>query len=317
MGLVTLGNAYEQAVAMAARHNDELVNVSNIGFSSLDEVWIGARPFPVSENAQQQICKRMEIPFPYLQSCKPDLQAENLNRRLYKENNEELFFRFDDQQLRAVFTPRYVPIDNVDLIEKLLTLFDWDTTVSLKMSGDMMSLSILDSHHMKVRDEEMHNGISINNSEIGRLGLIIKAFLFRLFCKNGAMITRGTSIMGAFRHISKKIMEKIPQVINENRVSQDWIERYMVTAMDRIVENPEELLPIINKKYELGPRQVEAVEWAWPHEKPLLVDANMFHVANTYTKAAQFEGLPTKEAYSLEKVGGNVFGLDPRMLKAA
>jgi hypothetical protein len=35
----------------------------------------------------------------------------------------------------------------------------------------------------------------------------------------------------------------------------------------------------------------------------------MFHVVNAYTRAAQFEGLPAKASYRLQKVGGAIWGM--------
>jgi hypothetical protein len=35
----------------------------------------------------------------------------------------------------------------------------------------------------------------------------------------------------------------------------------------------------------------------------------MFHVANAYTRAAQFEGLSAEANYRLQKVGGMVLGM--------
>jgi hypothetical protein len=35
----------------------------------------------------------------------------------------------------------------------------------------------------------------------------------------------------------------------------------------------------------------------------------MFHVANAYTRAAEFEGLSTEAGHRLQKVGGIVLGM--------
>ena len=45
--------------------------------------------------------------------------------------------------------------------------------------------------------------------------------------------------------------------------------------------------------------------WAWPQE----AGDTLFAVVNSYTRAAQFAGLPAESSYKLQKVGGNVLGM--------
>jgi hypothetical protein len=35
------------------------------------------------------------------------------------EKNEELFFRFDSDEVRAIFSPRYPPVDDFEVLERL------------------------------------------------------------------------------------------------------------------------------------------------------------------------------------------------------
>jgi hypothetical protein len=48
-----------------------------------------------------------------------------------------------------------------------------------------------------------------------------------------------------------------------------------------------------------------AVEWAWPQE----AGETMFHIVNTYTRAAAMEDLPAESSFKLQKVGGEVLGM--------
>ena len=52
----------------------------------------------------------------YLAKCPHDLQKENMNYWWDKEKNEELFFRFDGDEVRAMFTPKYKPVDNFEVL---------------------------------------------------------------------------------------------------------------------------------------------------------------------------------------------------------
>jgi hypothetical protein len=58
--------------------------------------------------AQQSIACRLGIPINYLKKCPPEMQAYSMNHWIKKEKNEELFFRFDAEEVRAIFTPKYI-----------------------------------------------------------------------------------------------------------------------------------------------------------------------------------------------------------------
>ena len=49
----------------------------------------------------------------------------------------------------------------------------------------------------------------------------------------------------------------------------------------------------------------EGVARAWPQE----AGDTMFHVFNTYTRAAAMDGLSAECSYRLQKVGGEVLGM--------
>jgi hypothetical protein len=60
-----------------------------------------------------------------------------------------------------------------------------------------------------------------------------------------------------------------------------------------------------NRQFGLNEDERKAVEWAWPQE----AGDTMFAVVNSYTRAAQFSGLPAESSYKLQRVGGNVLGM--------
>jgi hypothetical protein len=55
----------------------------------------------------------------------------------------------------------------------------------------------------------------------------------------------------------------------------------------------------------VGEQEKEAVAWAWPQE----AGESMFHVVNTYTRAAAMEGLPADSNFKSQRVGGEVLGM--------
>jgi hypothetical protein len=55
---------------------------------------------------QQSIAYRLGIPIYYLRKCPPGVQQLNLNHWIRLEKNGKLFFRFDGDEVKAIFTPR-------------------------------------------------------------------------------------------------------------------------------------------------------------------------------------------------------------------
>lgn len=76
-----------------------------------------------------------------------NVQALNLNYWITKEQSEDLFFRFDGEDVRAIFTPRYIPTDNISILEELVGLdYAPETPVHCSLDGEFMSLNIPDGN---------------------------------------------------------------------------------------------------------------------------------------------------------------------------
>ncbi len=110
----TLEKVYDRVDEMSANCVDNNVDVKEIEFDSLDLIRISGESHIVRPVAQRSISNRLGIPYQYLQKCPQEIQAENLNYWIEKEKNNQLFFRFDGEDIRAIFTPRYVPVDNFE-----------------------------------------------------------------------------------------------------------------------------------------------------------------------------------------------------------
>jgi len=71
------------------------------------------------------------------------------------------------------------------------------------------------------------------------------------------------------------------------------------------VADPLKTIESFNRQFMMKKDEKDAVAWAWPHE----AGDKMFHVMETYTRAAQFDGLPAESSYRLQRVGGNILGI--------
>jgi hypothetical protein len=75
--------------------------------------------------------------------------------------------------------------------------------------------------------------------------------------------------------------------------------------LESLVADPLTTIGNFNRQFALGEMEKSAVEWAWPQE----MGESMFHVVNTYTRAAAMEGLPAESSFRLQRVGGEVLGM--------
>ncbi len=304
-GLTTLKEVNDQVAEMSKDCNDHLIRVEDLYFDDLDTVVISGYRHPLRVLAQKSMAYRLAIPYEYLRRCPAGVQAYNLNYWLPQERNAELFFRFDGDHIRAIFTPKYQPVDNQEVLDKLAYLgYDPDTPVQCHLDQEFMSLSIPDGRTTyNINGDQLVPGISIANSEVGLSSLRIAAFFLRLACTNGLIVK--TQIAAAYRHVSRKILEKFPEVMNEvsSQASQQQ-EKFRLSLQSR-VDDPYETLQAFNRQFQLGKLEQDAVTWGYDSEP----GPTMFHLVNAYTRAAHYPDLPAAARYHLQQVGGNILAM--------
>jgi hypothetical protein len=303
--ITTLGKVFDRVDDLSRNCFDRFVEVPDISFENLDSVQIGGNTHPLKSIAQRSIAWRLGIPFHYLQKCPPEIQALNMNYWIEHEKNDQLFFRFDSRDVRAIFTPKYKPVDNFEICERLDSLgYGSETQVQCHLDKEFMSLSILDEKKsFEINGDKFRPGISISNSAVGLASLSITAFLLRLVCTNG-MVSK-TEISASYRHISTKILNEFPEVMDKVSYELGKQKNQIGLSMESKVDDPIKTIESFNRQFNLNQPQKEAVEWAWPQE----MGDTMNCVINTYTRAAQFKGLSAENSYQLQRVGGNILGM--------
>ena len=241
---------------------------------------------------QRSIAWRLGIPYNYLTKCPPEIQALNLNFWLEHEKNEELFFRFDGREVRAVFTPKYKPINQLDLVMELYAMgYRPETEVQCSLDDTFMSLSIMDGERtFDVNGDRFRPGVSISNSEVGLASLSVSAFILRLVCVNG--LVSKTELSASYRHVSTKILTEFPQTLEKVSVELGQQRRQLGISMESPVDDPLATIDSFNRQFQLGEKEREAVEWGWTKE----AGDTMFAVVNTYTRASQYDGLAAESS---------------------
>lgn len=303
--MTTLGNVFDLVHALSANCTDRLVAVDKISFDKLETVNIDGITHGMRPIAQRSIACRLGIPFQYLQKCPSQIQAVNMNHWIEKERNDHLFFRFDGEDVRAVFTPRYKPVDNIEILQKLDSLkYGPDTEVQCHLDAEFMLLNILNGHEsFSINGDRMRPGISISNSEVGLAALSISAFILRLVCTNG-LIAR-TRMDNSYRHVSTRILDRFSEVLDTVSLELENQRRQFRLSTQSEVKDPLSTIESFNRQFQLSERERKAVEWAWPQE----AGETMFHIVNAYTRAAQIDGLSAESGYRLQKVSGDILAM--------
>jgi hypothetical protein len=277
-----------------------------ITVDTLETMKIGDERYTLRTVAQRSIAWRLGIPFNYLQKCPPELQAEQMNHWIKHEKREQLFVRFDGQEeVRAVFSTRYRPMDNFEILARLDEMgYTPDTKVQCHHDAEFMLLSIPDGKRsFKINGDRMTPGISISNSEVGLASLSVSAYLLRIVCSNG-MVAK-TEISASYRHVSTKILIELPQVFERVADGLGKQKDRLKLSLESPVADPLATIERFNRQFALGEQEKEAVAWAWPQE----AGETMFNVVNTYTRAAAMEGLTAESSFRLQRVGGEVLGM--------
>lgn len=300
--LTTLGEVSDRVDAMNQSCHDALVDVPAISFESLETMKIGDERHTLRTVAQRSIAWRLGIPYNYLAKCPHELQAEQMNHWIKHEKREQLFIRFSGREVRAVFTVRYRPMDNFEILARLDEMgYGPDTQVQCHHDSEFMLLSIPDGKRsFKINGDKMTPGKSISNSEVGLASLSVSAFILRLVCTNG-MVAK-TAISASYRHVSTKILTELPQVFEKVADGLGKQKDRLKLSLESPVADPLATIERFNKQFALGEREKEAVAWARPQEH----GETMFHVVNTYTRAAAMEGLPAESSFRLQRVGGEI-----------
>ncbi len=303
--MTTLEKVCDRVANMARSHHDKMISVDDVSFNDLETICISGEPHRLRNMAQQSICYRLGIPINYLRKCPPDLQRNHLNYWMKNEKREKLFFRFDGNEIRSIFTPRYIPTDNKQILDRLLDLgYRPNTRVQCSLDDEFMLVSVPDEREtFRINGDRMTPGISVSNSEVGLAALSISAFILRLVCTNG-MVSK-TSFSASYRHVSDKLLSNLPGVLNSLRSGVGQQKERFAISLGTKVDNPEATIESFNRQFELRKEEKEAVDWALREE----LGFTMFAIVNVYTKSSQYELLSAESRFRLQKVGGAILGM--------
>ncbi len=306
----TLGNVIDKVHQMSADYFDQTVSVHEMEFDSLNQMWISGRKVEILPSAQRLLSNRLRVPYSYLSRCPPELQALNLNYWIEQERRqrETFFCRFDGDRLRAVFTERYRPLDNMEILSHLLKHgFNPSTPVQYAIDEDMFLVKIpeyarafgVNSGYGRL--DEIVPGVSFANSEVGLLAFSIEAFFYRLICTNG-LVAKTSSTVSRFKHISNRGLEHFPETLAGVIEDSIYKQEQFKLSRQSAVKDPDSSIETFSLRFGLSQTETEIVRKAYYLEP----GATMFHIINAFTRGAQDNGLDTHQTYRLESVAGKI-----------
>ena len=217
-GMYPLGRIWTTQTALAATYEDMPEQpLDQIEFGSVHAANISGRAVTFTPHAAGQMCTRLGVPYAFAAQCSPRIQQQIMAEFLEDEKKERdtLFFRLQAvntnfPQVRAVFTSRYTPLDNCEVIKRLRSLgYDDDTPVKPRIDGGMMSLTLMDMNGRTTLKKvgDVAPGVYVQNSEIGLSSLSLGMMVVKLICTNGAIMGLAKERQ-AYRHISRRVFDE-------------------------------------------------------------------------------------------------------------
>ena len=250
--LTKFGKVRETVEKQSKSYHDEIVPLKDVHFDSLKSVRIGDQQHPLRMHAGMGMCARLQVPFQYLSRCNAELQAINLNYWVEKQkaNSSDLFIRFDGDEVRAVFSKRYIPIDHIQILDELHSLgIESDADIQCYMDDKFMMLNIPSpsKKFALLKKDEVMPGTSVSNSEVGLASFSVAAFMLRLICTNG-MISKSHMAKTSYRHVSTKVLKQLPTILLDATSNLDLLTHSLKEAIKVKVEDPEEKIIELNEQ---------------------------------------------------------------------
>jgi hypothetical protein len=287
--------------------------VRDMSFESLERIDIAGQSYGVLPSAQRLLANRLRVPHSYLARCPQELQAQNLNYwiKLEGKQRETFFCRFAGNQLRAVFTKRYTVIDHMELLSQMVQHgFDPFAEVQYCLDESMMVVKVPEYDRAFgissgiSRSDEIIPGISFANSEVGVLSVCIEAYFYRLVCTNG-LIAKVVAASSRFKHISNKLLDNFQETLAHVIEDSKQRQAQFMLSTQMPVNDPMDTIAAFAKQFGLSQIETEVVRQSFYLDS----GETMFHVINSFSRAAQEPNLSTAEAFKLERTGGQILGL--------
>ena len=262
--------------------------------------------------ASGQLCARLGIPAPYFRKCPPDLQDAQANHWLEngpQKQDEAWLLRARDENLRAVLSDRYSPLDNATLLDELRMLLpdsyrvDW-----FGLQDESLHLRVVDPSRTRelLPDDALTVGIHLVNSEVGLRSVTVDAMVYRLVCTNGLIrLVKGKSLLRQRHlHVSHhRFIGALGEAIDNALKESEGFLNQLAATTQTPVPDISDVMEKIAEKWNLSDETQERAKLALRQENASQQES-LYGLVNAYTSAAQ--RLPDSGRYDLEVLAGNL-----------
>ncbi len=290
-----------------------------------------------TEIAHEQIAARLDIPRSYYNRLKTQdkpLLAQNVNKWLHAKP-EQRMVRTLDGKARAFLSDRYQRIDNFEIASAALPALPalMDTQARVESTQITESKLYIKAVMPKIEGEVrkgdvVQAGVVISNSEVGQGSVMIQPMIYRLVCKNGAILADSKfsarhvgGKMGGTEDIAhllsnealmaddRAIMLKVRDVIRasfDEAVFQQRISLMKDAARDKIEGDVVEAVQLLAKRHSLNDSESGGIL------RQLIEGADLtrYGLHNAVTRHAQ-DVVSYDRATELETLGGTILNLNP------
>ncbi len=251
-------------------------------------------------SAKQLISKRFRVPLGYIERCPGNLQARNLNNWLAYLGHTPLFCRFKDGRIRALLSTAYKPINNSEVMARMLAAYPPETRVELRLSNEMMLLHIPDQQQsFNIKGDNITPGLNFSNSEVGLAAYSCGISYQRLprsarFIADVAARTRHAKNNGLDNFMAiLKIARSHPLSRHKEKIDM---------SLRRKLRNPMVSIVSFGKHFRLPNCDIRSIQRCWEEERGY----TLWHVILAFARMARGEYLPVQKSYRLQMIGGRI-----------
>lgn len=275
--------------------------------------------YSTSPHALSQLCNKLGVPVRYIEKCiargYTDLAETNLNEWI-DDYGKDLFLRCYKDRVRGVLSNRYSVLDAPEIIDILgKTTRGLNMKVkSYFMNEERFHARIVQQDLMKVKGEDLHAGIQVDSSDVGRSTLKVNFFIFKQICTNGLAVTKGQGQLFNQRHITissddfqeqlsnalwllPELVADYEHIIQRCSLQHSLFKQDSKTTLDKAIEDFIQKLRFMTKLDESGAKKVLDL-------MKLRYDTSDWGIVNSITEVAQDYTLERR--IELETIAGNM-----------
>lgn len=269
----------------------------------------GDHDMPLSQLATGHLCGKLNVPSRYftrlVESKNNALAAENIN--CWLENDKRTFFlRGYAGLVRGVLSGSYSVYDAPEILTTLAEVFDPETFVMKGsfINHERLHVRLVQKEMLNVEGEDLFAGISLDSSDVGRSGLIVKFFIWKKVCTNGLIIPKSSARLFMQKHIGISHDEFVNGLCEglgkfeelKEKIAESIRETSKIPVNKDLEELIEEVKDTVNLSDKVAEKVVEVMQIKYAPTRWGLI--------NSITEVAQDFTLETR--LQLEEIAGNM-----------